>query len=466
LEREYTGNLEIFKPEWPAMVQLKDRIERAQENVDSVARELVATQRQKAADEYQSALRREQNLLREINAIKDNMGIDSASVELTNLKVELNTRRQLLDDLIKRQSETEVAIRMQNTGESNVRIVDRALVPGAPYQPSLKGGVTGGGMAGLGVALLIIFLIEFMDRTIKSGEDAESRLSLPVLGVIPDMRMASARYGYYDSYGSGSKKRKKPVRKQVAGIQKRGGPATPSIEFIPLQQPRSAVSEAYRSLRTALLLSSAENLTTIAVSSAQPGEGKTSTAVNLAVVMEQLGKRVLLIDADLRKPRLHKIFKVPNRDGLVGCLARGVNPADAIQPTDLANLFVLSSGPVPPNPSELLASERMKTILRSAKDQFDLIIIDTPPILPVSDAVVVGAIIDGTVLCLQAGKVPRDEVVSARDRLQMGEVKILGVVLNFFKASGAGGRKRHYYYYQAYGESDSPDSNVPADSAA
>ena len=181
--------------------------------------------------------------------------------------------------------------------------------------------------------------------------------------------------------------------------------------------------------------------------------------------MEQLGKRVLLIHADLRKPRIHKIFKIPNRDGLVSCLTRGVDLAEAVQPTDLQGLFVLPSGPVPPNPSELLASERMRNILKEAKERFDFIIIDTPPILPVSDAVVVGAIVDGTVLCLQAGKVPREEVVSARDRLHMGEVKILGVVLNFYKAAGVGGRKRHYYYYQAYGESE-PESRIPADSAA
>ncbi|MEE8368447.1 MAG: polysaccharide biosynthesis tyrosine autokinase, partial [Thermoanaerobaculia bacterium] len=334
---------------------------------------------------------------------------------------------------------------------------------------SLKSGITGGLTAGLGLALLIIFVIEFMDRTIKTGEEAEARLGLPVLGVIPDMRVSSGRYGYYRNYGDSPKDRGRTSNQRDSPAQKKRAAEPATIEFVPLTQPRSSVSEAYRSLRTALLLSSAEDLITIAVSSAQPGEGKTSTVVNLAIVMEQLGKRVLLIDADLRKPRIHKIFRVPNRDGLVSCLTRGEDLETAIQPTQLPNLFVLPSGPVPPNPSELLASERMRSLLKHARDRFDSIILDTPPILPVSDAVVIGAITDGTVICLQAGKVPRDEAVSARDRLGMGEVKILGVVLNFYRPSGAGGRKRHYYYYQAYGEpgeSGEPEARVPADSAA
>ncbi len=198
----------------------------------------------------------------------------------------------------------------------------------------------------------------------------------------------------------------------------------------------------------------------VAITSAGSGEGKTATSTNLAVVMAQLGRRVLLIDGDLRKPRIHEVFGVSNRAGLVNILAGGEDPNRVTVTADVANLHIVPSGPAPPNPSELLASVRMRELLRRARSQFDLVIIDTPPVLAVTDATVIGSQADGVVLCLRAGKVLRQDARTCRDRLLMNDVKILGTVLNRHRETTGSGRK--YYYYEAYAAEADAESNSAA----
>src|SRR6185436_9928318 len=236
------------------------------------------------------------------------------------------------------------------------------------------------------------------------------------------------------------------------------------IELLPQTKPRHSISEAYRSLRTALLLSSAEKLRVVALTSAHSGEGKTATAANLSVVMAQLGRQVLLIDADLRKPRMHRVFNLSNREGLVHCLTGGEPLEQLIQPTGVNGLFLLPSGTIPPNPSELLASDRMRELLELAQRRFDLVIVDTPPMLAVTDAAVVGAMVDGVVYTLQAGRVLRAEAVASTDRLRLSGARVLGIVLNRYVQVRGAERKHyyHYYQYQAYGEGDERSSGSSA----
>jgi capsular exopolysaccharide synthesis family protein len=165
---------------------------------------------------------------------------------------------------------------------------------------------------------------------------------------------------------------------------------------------------------------------------------------------------VLLIDADLRKPRMHRVFNLSNREGLVHCLTGGQPLEQLIQPTGVNGLFLLPSGTIPPNPSELLASERMRELLDIAQRRFDLVIVDTPPLLAVTDAAVLGSMVDGVVLCLHAGRVQRGEARASSDRLRVSGARVLGTVLNRYVAGKGGDDKHYYYYYQyhAYGESD------------
>jgi capsular exopolysaccharide synthesis family protein len=225
------------------------------------------------------------------------------------------------------------------------------------------------------------------------------------------------------------------------------------------------VAEAYRSFRTSLLLSRADGVRSLVVTSALPLEGKTSTATNLAVVLGQLGRRVLLVDADLRRPHIHEILNVSNRLGLVSVLAAHTDPGEAIQLTRIPNVSVLSAGPLAPDPSGLLHSDAMKRLLTSAIGVFDHIIFDSPPVLAVTDAVLLGHLTDGAILCIRAGVTPRDKVVRAREELLRSQVSILGVLLNSLRdeaRTGAGAPKYARLKKEEAHDADSPPSVVTA----
>ncbi|HSM50069.1 MAG TPA: GumC family protein [Thermoanaerobaculia bacterium] len=204
MERDYAAKLSTFKPEWPAMVELKSRIDQARRNLLPAAREALAKAREAARSEYQGALRREQALSSEINALKiENREVNSASIEYNNLRLEIDTRRQLLDEMLRKQSETDVSSRLQATRESNVRVVDRALVPGGPFRPSLRRNVTLSGGVGLMLGFGLVLLLHYMDRTIKTTEEVERQLGVPVLAVIPDVASGGKGYGLLGRYGYG-----------------------------------------------------------------------------------------------------------------------------------------------------------------------------------------------------------------------------------------------------------------------
>ncbi len=463
LEREYESKLKTYKPDFPAMLTLKADIEKARQSLKEVIQEQGNKARGSAATAYQTARRQEDSLQAEYNQLKD-QAIDqnSAAVTFTNLKVEIEARRTLLNELLRKQSETEVAVRLQDTRQSNVRIIDKALVPGGPFRPSLRKDLSYGLLLGLLFGVGCAVLIEFLDRTIKSPEEIERRLGLPPLAVIQDLTEAGKAYGYASygyGYGAGGaeadKPRVRPTRTAPGSLieRKKGQPAPlGQIELVPHERPRTLISESYRSLRTALLLSSARELKVVAVTSAVAGEGKTATAANLAVVLAQLGRQVLIVDCDLRKPRLHQVFQVSNRVGLVNQLTAA--EPEVFLPTVVPNLWVTPSGPIPPNPSELLASDRMRDWLKSLRGRFDFIVLDTPPALAVTDATIVGMLVDGVVLTLRSGKVTREEALLCRDRLRQTGIKILGAVLNRYKSLQAGLGKR-YRYYESYGAEES-----------
>ncbi len=388
----------------------------------------------------------------EIEDLKDQaLDQSSAAVKFTNLQVEIETRRELLDDLLGRRSETEVAARLQSNRESNIRVVDEALVPGSPSRPSLRNNLSAGLAAGLFLGLGLALGLQWLDRSIKRPEEIERLLGLPVLATVPDLTDDASLGAGYRQYGYGRPSGAARGGNGDSGLRVRTRSAeTPQVELVPHTRPRLAVSETYRALRTALLLSTAEGLDTVSVTSAGAGEGKTVTATNLAVVLAQLGKSVLVVDADLRKPRLHSIFRASNRIGLVSYLTGTAELDDILQRTEAPNLMVCTSGPIPPNPSELLSSARMEDLMQAARARFDFVVFDTPPVLPVTDAIVVGALSRGVVLCLRAGKVLREDARSCLERLERADVKVLGAVLNGFRRREMGMGKSYTQYYEAY----------------
>ena len=220
------------------------------------------------------------------------------------------------------------------------------------------------------------------------------------------------------------------------------------VTLIANTDAKSPVSEAYRTIRTNIKFSNiaGQELKTIMLTSATPNEGKSTTVSNLAVVMAQAGHSVVLCDCDFRNPTQHKMFGLHNK-GLSNCVATGSNVMDIIQQTSVPNLYVLTSGPVAPNPSELLASQNMVDILEELKQHFDYVLVDTPPIMPVTDAAVVSAKVDGTILVIASGAVSPSIAVEAKTRLEQGGAHLLGVVLNKVDV----GANSHYGYYYYYG---------------
>lgn len=467
LESEYRAKLDTYTPEWPEMVTLKDTIDDKKEQLASLQDEARSDALADALAELQKARREEQALEDELEKLAADARMqNSEALEYINQTTYINTRKDLLAGLVKRQSETEVASRVQTSQESNVRIVDQAIVPRAPFAPSLRADLATSLLLGLIFGTGLVVLLEYLDRTVKSPEELESLLGVPTLAVIPDIEESrrgaayrirygrskySYNYGYSYGYGYGTNQ-----DKQAAD------PEGNRIELLPHRSPRLAVSEAYRSLRTALLLSSADELRMVALTSAEPGEGKTATTANLAVVMAQLGRRVLIIDADLRRPRMHKLFRISNRMGLVNYLTANVDVDSISFETEVPNLSICPSGPIPPNPSELLASDRMKHLLEGLRRTFDFVLIDTPPILPVADAIILGAMVDGVVVCARTGALVREDAKFCRERLAYSELRTIGAVLNRYSA-GKGGYQRKYRYYGVYEE---PRQGTPRAGAA
>lgn len=211
--------------------------------------------------------------------------------------------------------------------------------------------------------------------------------------------------------------------------------------------PKSPITEQYRTIRTNIEFSAIdEDIRTLMVTSSGPGEGKSTTTANLAVVFAQQGKRVLLVDADMRKPTVHYTFGMTNAYGLTNVLTRQVELSEAIKNTDIETLDVMSSGPIPPNPAELLSSKGMKDFFENAKEEYDLIIFDTPPVLAVTDAQVLSHVCDGTILVISSGKTEVDNARKTKELLTAAKAKLIGVVLNNKKMD----KNNHYYYYGTY----------------
>lgn len=456
LEREYAEKLSIWKPDFPAMSQLKARIDKGQKYLEASGRDAATKAREQARVELDAARKREEVLRGVVRSqTNETLGQTVDAAEYSNLHVEITASRTFLESMLKRQVETEVAARMNGMREANVRIVERAVPAEYRTYPSYRYNLQMGFLAGLLIGIGLVVMMDRMDRSIHSQEQVEKILKLPALGIIPALGGEPGRgyaygskYGYGSGYGYGYGHRY--GLRYIYGLRKPYGarrktetepPPAPSgeqmavdrkgmIDLIPHYHGRSLVAEAYRAFRAMLLLSRAGGLKSVVITSAIPGEGKTTTAVNLASALAQLNRKVLLVDADLHKPRIHEVLKITNRAGLVSLLAEGLPMKEVLQATPVANLWVLTTGPVTPNPSGLLSSPAMKSFLEMAKERFDYVIFDSPPVQPVADALILGSLTDGVVLTIHGGKTPREVVIKARRKLQRGNIPILGVLIN------------------------------------
>jgi capsular exopolysaccharide synthesis family protein len=403
---EYQEKLRLYKPDYPAMQDLKSQI-------DEVTKQIAAEEgnmRSGIRAEYQAALQQEQMLAEQINGLKGEvLDLQSRSIQYNIYKREVDTNRQLYDGLLQRYKEIGVA---SGVSANNISIVDRAE-PGFKYRPKLQLNLAIALLIGLllGVALALAF--EYLDDTIKRPEDIEKLLGLPVLGAVPMLK----------------------------------APQTPKSAIADL---RSAFSESYRSLRTALQFSTDRGAPrSLLVTSAMPSEGKSTTAFVLGQFYAQLGKRVLIVDCDLRNPSLHRSLGVDNSEGLSNYLAGALKPTDLIRPTEIEGLMYMPSGPLPPNPAELLMGSKMLSLITVASEKFDLLILDGPPVMGLADAPILANLAQGTLLVVQAGSTRVAIIKNALKRLNAARGHVVGGLLTQFQAQEAGGYGYggYDYYY-------------------
>lgn len=409
VQAEYQDKLRVFKPDYPEMQRIKGQIDEYQRLIDD---ELANIKSSVAAD-YQATLGQENQLRGELDNLKSQvLDLQNRSIQYNILKREVDTSRELYDGLLQRYKEVGLA---GGVGTNNISVVDRAEIPTGKHSPRLALNLAIGLLLGGFAGVLLAFLAEHLDDTVKNPEDMEKLLGLAVLGTIPKLKAGT----------------------------------TPAQALL---DPRSPLAEAYRSLRTALQFSTDQGIPkSVLVTSSVPGEGKSTTALVLARNFAQLGRTVLLIDGDLRNPSMHKLFRLDNSTGLSNCLAGAAKAPEAIQTTQEPNLSVLTSGPLPPNPAELLAGARMVSLLTVGCHKYDQVIIDGPPVMGLADAPIMANLAGGTLLVVEACSTRTGSVRASLKRLAAARARVLGGLLAKFDTRSSGYGYGGYGYY-AYGE--------------
>jgi polysaccharide biosynthesis transport protein len=413
LQTEYQNDLSTFKPGFPDMQKLRAQIDEIDRQISGA----VALIKESIKARYDAAAQEEALLVKQLAQSKNQvLDVEGRDIEYTILKRETDTNRTLYDALLQRYKAVGVD---SGVGTNNISVVDVAQ-PEGKISPSLKKNLSWALVLALIGSATAVYVLEHLDDTFKTPEDVEQTLGVPVLGLTPLL------------------------------------PKTITMEQA-LGDPRSALSESFRSLRTALQFSTSEGVPkSLLVTSSRPGEGKSRTSLALAQNFAQLSLNVLLIDADLRKPSLHEALGCDNRCGLSNYLV-GETPGRLFRQTDTPGLIFMPSGPLPPNPAELLAGSRLLALLTSAYEQFDLVIFDGPPVVALADALLLASVTVGTLLIVRACVTPRKVVKHAIKRLHFARSRIIGAMLNGFDARKAGFEYGYGYGYSTdYGGTERP----------
>ncbi|MGH6702544.1 MAG: GumC family protein [Bradyrhizobium sp.] len=409
LMAEYRDKLSTFKPAYPDMRKLKAQMDQ----IDIEIKSAVGDIEQAAKGNYDSTVDQESLLRKKIDEAKNEvLNVRNKQIKYNILKREADTNRTLYEGLLQQYKDVGVA---GAVGTNNIAIIDRAQLPGAPDRPHLSHNLFIALILGMIASTIAIAVLEILDDTFKSPEEIEEQLGLAVLGIIPT------------------------VEGEV-------------VEEI-LEKPHSYVSEAYRSFRTALQFSTDQGTPkSILITSARPGEGKSTTALALAVNFAQLGTKTLLIDADLRNPSQHHNLKCENTVGLANYLAGMAMAGSAFQETSVKNLYFVSSGPLPPNPAELLSGPKMMSLISAASESFNVVIVDAPPIMGLADAPLLSSMVAGTLLVMATSDTRRGVVRGALKRLYFARARIVGAVINKFDFRSASyGYGYDYGYGYGYG---------------
>lgn len=425
LRGELSGLSNVYGPEWPRMKTLRSEIAGLEAQLADRKRQALSSARQEAAlvGNRQAKL---EAAVAEQRALVDRL--NEASIQYNILEREAESNKELYEGLLQRLKEAGVSAGLRS---SNIRVADRASEPRSPASPNKARSLALAIVVGLFFGTGLVFLAEALDNTLKSPEDVTEKLGLPGLGVVPQLELA----------GTGRSWRTPGTSRRV--------PSLPILAFGDEgAKGLSRAIEAYRSLRTSLLLSHSGTPPKIfLVTSALPGEGKSTTAANIAIALAQTGARTLLVDLDMRKPVIASVLGVSAEKGMSTYLSGNSDLSSLIQRTSFTELFVVPAGPMAPNPAELIGSKRMRTGLELVREYFTHVVIDSPPALEISDAMIVSPAVDGVIVVARAGKTPRKAVGRAAGQIMSVGGKLLGVLLNGANLDQPG----YGYYSGAYG---------------
>ena len=446
LDDSYTEALEQYGPNFP-------KVQRIAEQKKEVEAELTRAQNIMVGsieEDYNTA-RQHLGLLQEAleRQKAESNQLAEKLVQFHILEHDAESNKQLYDGLLQKLKEAGITAGLRS---SNIRVVDPALIPSAPAGPQRTKNILMSILVGLVGGIGLALFREYLDNTVKSPDDIESLVGLPSLAVVPAQPSSNGHHSKWPQL------KHKTAPHSVSG---------PRVETLSHTQPKSQISEAFRALRTSLLLSQADHPPqVILVTSALPREGKTTAAVNLAVTLAQLGDRTLLLDSDMRKPGIRRALNLlsGNEKGLSSYLAGVTNLDEIVVPHPvISNLETITTGPVPPSPADLLSSRRMREAISELRLRFKFIVIDSPPVMAATDAVIVSSLTDGVLLVARSGETPKEAFTRTRDLLGAVKCRILGVVLNAVDSSAPDYyySYRYYPYAYGYGYGEDEEKTVP-----
>jgi len=436
IEAEYYNLLKIYTPEYPKMKSLKSQMDAITNRTSQETSKII----QSSELDYRNALKKEDNLTKALNSQKQKvLSFQGSTASYEVLRREVDVNKGLYNSLLQRLNEVSVSA---SNKASNIQILDKAIFPKEPFKPNLPFNVVLALFFGLTGGIGLTFLVEYFDNSIKDTDDIEKKADLPTLGIIPDIEEA----------------REAVTSSNQSMIQHEVKPQQSNLPIVVDYKQTNPVIEAFRSIGAFILLSSSEKPPkTILITGPGQKIGKTSVTINLAKAMRERLGRGILIDADLRRPRLHAAFQLDNTVGLSSVLSGNIDFDSSngrlIRSTGISGLSVITSGPIPPNPSELLGSSKIQEIIYALQSLYEFIIIDSPPVIGLPDSIYLSKVVDGTVLVVRAGETPLKALRETKRVFRDINAKILGVVLNGVKKSDLKYGAYNYYhsaYYSSY----------------